>query len=76
MNSRQHCLYLSLEILNCSISICHTHAKQRFSGVYWSQPVCLSVCICVQRTTFCQSTGSFDKNLPLWHSKLSVNVNL
>ena len=38
-----------------------------FSGVYWNQPVCPSVCpsvrvlfcvsVCVQNTTFCQSAG-------------------
>ena len=34
-----------------------------FSGVYWNQPVCLSLClvvcvsICVQNTTLCQSAG-------------------
>ena len=26
-----------------------------FSGVYWNQPVCLSVC--GQSNTFCQNTG-------------------
>ena len=34
-----------------------------FSGMYWNQPVCPSVypsvrvSVCVQDTTFCQSTG-------------------
>ena len=45
-----------------------------FSGVYWNQPVCLAVCppvcpcvhlsVCVQNTTFCQSTeGGFKSHL-------------
>ena len=30
-----------------------------FLGVYWNHPVCPSVClsVCVQNTSFCQSTG-------------------
>ena len=39
-----------------------------FSGVYWNQPVCPSVCasvrvsVCVQNTTFCQSAGGGTKS--------------
>ena len=34
-------------------------AKRMFSGVYWNQPVCLSVSvsICLQNASFCQSAG-------------------
>ena len=37
----------------------YTPTKQMFSGVYWSRPVCPSICvsICVQNTSFCQSAG-------------------
>ena len=36
-----------------------TPAKQMFSGVYWNQLVCLSICVsvCVQNTSFYQSAG-------------------
>ena len=51
--------------LSCYI---YSSAKQIFSGLYWNQPVCLSVClsirvsICVQNTTFCHSTGGAIKS--------------
>ena len=38
-----------------------TPAKQMFSGVYWNQPVCPSVCVhmsvCAWNTSFCQRAG-------------------
>ena len=40
-----------------------TPEKRMFSGVYWNQPVCPSVCVsvrvsvCVQNTSFCQTAG-------------------
>ena len=39
-----------------------------FADIYWNKPVCLSVCpsvlvfVCVQNTTFCQSTGGSIKS--------------